>query len=85
MKGTLSTDEPGVYLEGEFGIRIESEMLCTDNGNGRYLFDNLTLCPYERDAIIKEKLTDKQLEYVNTYHKRVYDALCNRLSPEAAQ
>lgn len=83
--GMITTDEPGVYLAGEFGIRIESEMLCTDNGNGRYSFDNLTLCPYERDAIIKEKLTDKQLEYVNTYHKRVYDALCNRLSPEAAQ
>ena len=80
--GMITTDEPGVYLEGEFGVRIEGELLCVKlseeeraaTGND-YGFEMLTLCPYERDAIIKERLTPEELEWLNAYHQRVYETI----------
>jgi len=80
--GMITTDEPGVYLEGEFGVRIEGELLCVKlseeersaTGND-YGFEMLTLCPYERDAIKKELLTPEELDWLNAYHKRVYETL----------
>ncbi len=74
---TITTDEPGIYIEGEFGIRLENELLCEtciDNPD-KYCFRPLTLCPFERSAIIKEMLTDEELDYLNSYHRKVYETL----------
>ena len=78
LPGMITSDEPGVYIEGEFGIRIENELLCvkTDSADGKNLhFENITLCPYERDAILPDMLTTEERSYLNAYHKRVYDTI----------
>ncbi len=75
--GMVTTDEPGLYLEGEYGIRLENELLCrplapAEHGE-YYCFECLTLVPFDRRCIEKTMLTDEELAYVNTYHKKVYD------------
>ena len=84
--GMLTSDEPGLYLEGEYGIRIENLLLCVDKERSEwgdfYGFETLTSVPYERDAIIPDMLTLKQKEIVNEYHARVYDLYKDRLTDE---
>lgn len=82
--GMITSDEPGVYIEGEFGIRIENEILCKEaDGNADELyFEMLTLCPYEPEAIISERLTEEERSYLNGYHKMVYSKLAPLLEPE---
>ncbi len=72
--GTITSDEPGVYLEGQYGIRIENELLCVEDGDVRY-FENLTFCPYEREAIEVQMLTEDERRYVNDYHRKVLETL----------
>ena len=81
--GMITSDEPGVYIEGEFGIRIENEILCmeADSKSDELCFEMLTLCPYEPEAILSEKLTDEEKCYLNEYHKMVYSKLAPLLEP----
>ena len=81
--GMITSDEPGVYIEGEFGIRIENEILCmeADNNSGELYFEMLTLCPYEPEAIIASKLSEEERNYLNEYHKMVYSKLAPLLEP----
>lgn len=76
VPGMITSDEPGLYIEGQYGIRIENEILCTDGKDG-YRFEMLTLCPYEREAIDTAMLTDEELNYIDDYHSWV----CGTLSP----
>ena len=75
--GMITSDEPGLYLEGKYGIRLENLELCVEReitDYGTFLgFDALTMCPFERDAIIPEELSPKQRALLNAYHKRVYE------------
>lgn len=86
MPGMITSDEPGIYLEGRYGIRIENLLLCVEkksNEWGRFLgFDTLTLVPYERDAIIPQMLTRRQREMINTYHSTIYNLYSGRLEKE---
>lgn len=75
MPGMIMTNEPGFYVEGEYGIRIENEILFVEKENGDMKLRNITVCPYERDAINKNLLTDKELAWVNEYHKEVRTVL----------
>ena len=79
--GMVVTDEPGIYLPGELGIRIENELLVTKgtrNFYGQFLyFEDLTYCPYEREAIVPSLLSDEELAQLNAYHRNV----CEVLSP----
>ena len=72
--GMITSDEPGVYFAGEYGIRLENELLCTED-NGELCFETITLCPFEREAIEARLLSDDELEYLNRYHREVYDTL----------
>ena len=65
--------EPGYYKENSFGIRIENcLMVVVAAENDKFLrFRNLTLCPYDRKLIKKELLSEKDIEYINNYHKYV--------------
>lgn len=82
VSGMIQSDEPGAYLEGKFGVRIENELLCrADTAYNRY-FETLTLCPYERSAINTDLLTEDELNWVNAYHRRVEDALLPHLHKE---
>ncbi len=84
--GMITTDEPGIYLESEYGIRLENELLCVEdvtNSYGTfYRFDCLTLVPFERECIDVEMLTDDELSYLNDYHRMVYEKISPYLTEE---
>ena len=81
LPGMITTDEPGVYIEGQYGIRLENEMLCVER-EGRLSFEVLTLCPFERQAILAEWLDEEEKTYLNRYHKMVYETLETELEPD---
>ena len=74
--GMIVSDEPGVYLEGEYGIRIETILevvLHKENEWGRFLsFEPLTLVPFDRNLIDAAYLTPETRELLNEYHMRVF-------------
>lgn len=77
LPGMITTDEPGVYFEGKYGIRIENELLCVskDEAACECCFEVLTYCPFEREAIDTEMLTVEEINYINAYHESVYEKL----------
>ncbi len=83
--GMITSDEPGVYLEGKYGIRLENEILCMNREDGKRVFEVLTLCPFDREAILPDRLTDEEKTFLNAYHKRVYDMLKDYLGEEERQ
>lgn len=84
--GMITTDEPGIYLEGEYGIRLENELLCVEDETTSYgtfyRFECLTLVPFQLDCIDADMLTDEEKEYLNDYHKKVYDNISPYLNEE---
>lgn len=77
--GMITTDEPGVYLEGKFGVRTENELLCKAAGSTEYgdflTFEPITFCPIDLDAVEPELLTGEEKEKLNRYHERVYEEI----------
>lgn len=73
--GMITSNEPGLYLEGQYGIRLENEILCRENFSGAYGFQTITLCPFERDAILPQLLNVKERKWLNAYHQKVYKTL----------
>lgn len=88
-EGMLTSDEPGVYLEGKFGIRLENLMLChvqKETSYGQFMgFETITLAPFERCAILPEQMSDRERALLNAYHKKVYDTLAPWLTKEEAE
>ena len=82
--GMTMSNEPGVYVEGSFGIRIENVVVFKDDEEGVIVNEPLTCVPYEREAINKALLTDRELAYVNDYHKWVRETLTPLLDDETA-
>lgn len=84
--GMVITDEPGIYIEGEYGIRIENELLCVEKERtewGRFLgFEVLTYAPIDLDAIIPELMTKEEREWLNVYHRKVFEMFCPYLEDE---
>ena len=82
----IVTDEPGLYLEGRFGVRIENTMIILpykETEFGRFLqMEPLTLCPIDTEPIIPEMMKPEEIEWLNEYHKRVYDELSPLLEDE---
>ena len=89
VEGMTVTDEPGIYLAGKFGVRIENTLLVTpykETEFGKFLqFESLTLCPIDKSPIIKEMLLDEEVEWLNGYHQRVLDILSPYLSEDEAE
>ncbi len=85
-EGMILSNEPGVYIEDEYGIRIENELLVVKdikNEYGQFLkFEELTLIPIDKKGIILENMTKDEIEWLNDYHKRVYNSLEKFLSQE---
>lgn len=83
--GMTVTDEPGVYLEGRFGVRTENTLLIVpaeETESGKFLqFEPLTLCPIDMRPIIREMLNDEEKEWLNQYHETVYAKLSPYLEP----
>lgn len=85
--GMILTNEPGVYKEGKHGIRIENVMLIvedskTEYGGQFYKFEPLSYCPIDLDGIEVSMLTDKEREWINSYHKETYEKLSPYLNDE---
>ena len=85
-KNMVITDEPGIYIEGSHGIRIENELLvCEDekNGYGQFMrFEPLTFVPVDLDALLPERMTEEERDMLNDYHRRVYEAVVPYLDEE---
>ena len=69
------SDEPGYYKEGEFGIRIEDLLMIVDVGSDYLGFQTLTIVPYDRNLVQTSLLSREEIDYINLYHKRVYETL----------
>ena len=77
--GMTVTNEPGLYLEGKFGVRIENTLLIVPaetTAFGEFLkFETLTLAPIDTTPIVLEMLSVEEREWLNNYHRRVYESL----------
>ena len=85
--GMVITIEPGYYLQGQFGIRLENMTQIVEHpqGHGREFslgFEPLTLAPFDPKAILPELLTEPEVSWLNAYHARVYDTLAPHLDEE---
>ena len=84
--GMYLSDEPAFYREGKHGIRIENLILvCSDTENdfGKFLkFETVTLCPIDTKPIETSLLTEKERNWLNEYHKTVYNKLAAHLDDE---
>lgn len=85
-KGMVLTDEPGIYVEGSHGIRLENELLVCEgekNEFGQFMyFDTITLIPFDLDAINPEMMKEEEKKLLNDYHKKVYETLVPYLTEE---
>ena len=82
--GMTVTNEPGIYLEGKFGVRIENTLLIVPAETtpfGDFLkFETLTLAPIDTTPIVFEMLSEEEREWLNNYHHRVYERLSSHLT-----
>lgn len=85
-EGMITTDEPGVYLEGKYGIRTENELVCRKaekNEYGQFMeFENITYAPIDLDGIDPEQMSPREKQMLNDYHKRVYEVLSPYMTEE---
>jgi len=84
--GMITTDEPGVYMEGAYGIRLENELICVEDEKNEYgqfmSFENITYVPMDLDAIMPEEMSKKEKKELNDYHKMVYEKVSPYLTGE---
>lgn len=84
--GMTVTDEPGLYLAGKFGVRIENTLIVKDfieTEFGKFLqFESLTLCPIDLDCADLDMLTAEEKQWLNDYHEMVYEKLSPLLNDE---
>ncbi len=81
-KGMITSDEPGLYFEGKYGIRHENELLCIEVDEKHLGFEPLTYVPFDLSAIDVTLLTKKEISYLNEYHKMVYKTIAKYLNDE---
>ena len=88
MPGMIVTDEPGIYEEGEVGIRIENELLCCErvkNQYGQFLgFEPVTYCPIDLTPVRPELLDAEEKEWLNAFHQMVREKLTPHLNAAEA-
>jgi Xaa-Pro aminopeptidase len=86
VAGMTITDEPGVYLAGRFGVRIENTLLVVpykETEFGKFLqFESLTLCPIDKSPILIEMMAQEEIGWLNAYHQHVFDTLSPHLSSD---
>ena len=86
-RGMVTTNEPGLDREGQWGIRLENCAVCVEADRsefGTFLkFDDLTLCPFDTRLILPSLLTEDEKSWLNHYHQRVHDELIDRVSGAA--
>ena len=80
--GMIMSDEPGVYISGKHGIRMEILMTVADRGEGFLGFEPLTMAPIDSEPLLVDVMTKKDIEFYNKYQKQVYDSISYGLSEE---
>jgi Xaa-Pro aminopeptidase len=87
--GMLLTNEPGLYREGQHGIRLENMVLVIEDRQtqfGKFFkFENMTFCHFERNLMDKSMLNPEEVNWINEYHQRVYDRLAPGLDHPVRQ
>lgn len=82
--GMVTSNEPGIYRTMEYGIRIENIVLSRKAGDSDFgtffEFETLTLCPIDKSLIIKDMLTDEEKNWLDSYHKKVFEQLSPKLN-----
>lgn len=85
-EGMVITDEPGIYEDGQFGIRIENEFIVkkgVKNKYGQFMhFETITFAPIDLDGIDPEEMSRDEREWLNNYHKDVYEKIGPHLTEE---
>lgn len=85
-EGMITSNEPGYYVENEFGIRHENLIVCKkaeETAFGQFMcFENLTMVPFDLDAVEPALLTDHEKELLNAYHRDVYEKISPYLNEE---
>ena len=85
-EGMITSDEPGYYLENEFGIRHENLVLCKKAEKtpfGQFMcFESLTMVPFDLDGVDPEQMSDRERKLLNEYHKKVYVTIAPYLDEE---
>lgn len=85
-EGMVITDEPGIYEDGKFGIRLENEFIVrkgTKNKYGQFMyFETVTFAPIDLDGIDPEEMSRDEREWLNNYHKDVYEKIGPHLTDE---
>lgn len=88
LPGMVTSDEPGIYREGQHGVRHENVILCVDKGENEFGhwsgFETLTLCHFDTDALLPELMTREQIEWLNDYNEKVYRTHAPRLPENIA-
>lgn len=78
-EGMVVSNEPGLYIEGRFGVRHENLVMVRKgekNAYGQFMYlEELTMVPFDKDAIDFSLMSDREIKYLNNYHKKVYDAI----------
>lgn len=84
--GMITSDEPGVYIPGKYGIRLENMMVCLKRGESEYGtfygFETLTMVPFDKRSINVEEMSEYDKKLLNDYHMRVYDTIAQYLTEE---
>lgn len=85
-EGMITSDEPGYYVEGEYGIRHENLIVCKkaeNNEFGQFMcFEHLTMVPFDLDGIIPAQMTARERRLLNDYHEEVYEKISPYLTEE---
>lgn len=85
-EGMIITDEPGLYIEGSHGIRLENEVLVRKsiaNEYGQFMYlEPLTYIPFDLDAIVPEMMSEEDKRHLNEYHAKVYVMISEYLTEE---
>ena len=88
-EGMITTDEPGIYIEGQYGIRLENELICCKGEKNEYgqfmYFEPITFVPMDLDAVDASQLNETEKKYLNDYHKAVYEKVSPLLTEEEAE
>ena len=88
-EGMITTDEPGIYIEGAYGIRLENELICRKGDKNEYgqfmYFENITLVPFDLDAVDVNQMNETEKRYLNEYHAKVYETISPYLTAEEAE
>jgi Xaa-Pro aminopeptidase len=87
--GMVTSNEPAIYREGQYGIRTENLLACkshcTTDFGVFYSFETLTVCPIDTKSVNRDMMSREEINWLNNYHKLVYDSLSPYLEKEEVE